>query len=367
MSNKTLIMHVGLPKCGSSSLQNFLSTNRENLASVGICYPKTTILRTLPDNTSIELGHEGLLKSIHSFDKIKILDNDYKSIKATEQLQPWITLKEDFLSSDFQCFIVGHESFIGNPRNVKMKLIEDIFDNIPIHYVIFFRRYDRWIESFFRTHVVGKQRYRDSFQSYLQEPYIRNHSLKQRLQALKHVPRRRIHLVPIETCKTSLDLFQKLIEPLNIVDTNYQELKVTDNSNQSSTLTTLIITYAMNLANLSEEERKILRQSMRVYKNRSSLSERKTLSGAIYLMKPQERKKWLEKYNNDCRDLGMSNCVVPLEITQMPEPFYFHEESTLLETVLEDIRPFWSASQTEFERIRKSILDQKVTLASYFR
>ena len=248
-----------------------------------------------------------------------------------------------------------------------MKLIEDIFDNIPIHYVIFFRRYDRWIESFFRTHVVGKQRYRDSFQSYLQEPYIRNHSLKQRLQALKHVPRRRIHLVPIETCKTSLDLFQKLIEPLNIVDTNDQELKVTDNSNQSSTLTTLIITYAMNLANLSEEERKILRQSMRVYKNRSSLSERKTLSGAIYLMKPQERKKWLEKYNNDCRDLGMSNCVVPLEITQMPEPFYFHEESTLLETVLEDIRPFWSASQTEFERIRKSILDQKVTLASYFR
>ena len=365
MSNKTLIMHVGLPKCGSSSLQNFLSTNRENLASVGICYPKTTILRTLPDNTSIELGHEGLLKSIHSFDKIKILDNDYKSIKATEQLQPWITLKEDFLSSDFQCFIVGHESFIGNPRNVKMKLIEDILENIPVHYVIFFRRYDRWIESFFRTHIVGRQRYNKSFQNYLEEPYIRNHSLKLRLQALKHVPRNRIHLISIETCKTPLDLFQKLIEPLDIADTSFEKFHLTDNRNQSNTLPILMAIYAANMSNISEGDREALRDSIYLYNE--ALRDSDTLPRAIYLMKPQVRKNWLEKYNNDCQDLDMPDCVIPIETTHMPEAFYFDEESTLLETALEDIRPFWVSSKTQFERTRKVILDQKATLASFFK
>ena len=37
---KTLYIHIGTPKTGSSAIQAFLSQNREVLTQKGFCYPK---------------------------------------------------------------------------------------------------------------------------------------------------------------------------------------------------------------------------------------------------------------------------------------------------------------------------------------
>ena len=37
---KTLYLHIGLPKTGTTSIQNYLFENREALMQRGVCYPK---------------------------------------------------------------------------------------------------------------------------------------------------------------------------------------------------------------------------------------------------------------------------------------------------------------------------------------
>jgi hypothetical protein len=43
MQAKEMILHIGLGKCGSSSLQSFFALNDERLSSLGIYYPEIEI------------------------------------------------------------------------------------------------------------------------------------------------------------------------------------------------------------------------------------------------------------------------------------------------------------------------------------
>jgi hypothetical protein len=43
MKRKEMIIHIGLGKCGSSSLQSFFTLNAERLSSLGIFYPELEV------------------------------------------------------------------------------------------------------------------------------------------------------------------------------------------------------------------------------------------------------------------------------------------------------------------------------------
>lgn len=56
-----LILHLGMPKTGSTSIQTFMAQNRDNLLALGVLYPKVNISTNNHNFISIFLNeHENI-------------------------------------------------------------------------------------------------------------------------------------------------------------------------------------------------------------------------------------------------------------------------------------------------------------------
>lgn len=58
MAGKKLILHIGRPKTGTSSIQHFLAANAEALAAEGAVYPRAG--RRAPDRRGLRAAHHAL-------------------------------------------------------------------------------------------------------------------------------------------------------------------------------------------------------------------------------------------------------------------------------------------------------------------
>lgn len=141
MSN-ILLLHMGMPKTGSTALQKFLFINRENLEKYGWCYP--LLVKELPDvhgDKSIVTNGNFFYDYIHGFEyKLETGSADW-DIKWNQVLRH-LENKNVVLSSE--AFSVrGTEKFLTGA--VKK------YNNIKI--VIYLRRQDRVVESFYNNRI----------------------------------------------------------------------------------------------------------------------------------------------------------------------------------------------------------------------
>ena len=342
VSNKNLVMHVGLPKCGSKTLQEFLAVNRRRLAEQGVFYPPNSGQR----------GHVELMQALRDFDG-----------NANADLSLWHQLREQFEASAQQILLVSHESFLANPQQSNLSKIESIFAGYRIDYVIYYRRFDRWIESFFREHVINKTRYTKSFAEYINEPYIRNHSLKLRLQALAHVPSSRRHLLPIEKCRTAGDMFGPISRLCNLSASAVSSLELVESRNLSLSWANFLLVYAANISELSDELRGELIRNIRANEQNTSESQ---VQKALHLMAPAHRAKWITHYRRECSELGIECAATPEDLRNLPEPPSFDGDSHMLEDALEPVLGQCNLSQADREVLTDSILAQKAALVSRF-
>lgn len=129
---KTLFLHVGMPKCASSTLQIFLADHAATLAAKGIFYD------TAPGETGEFLGNATALRMM-------LAEKQASEAEATI---------DHFLRRDGDV-ILSSEIFVALARHPHVKpLIEAARQRgFDIRLICFFRRQDLWIESDFKQHV----------------------------------------------------------------------------------------------------------------------------------------------------------------------------------------------------------------------
>lgn len=342
MSNKNLIVHVGLPKCGSKTLQNFLAVNRTLLAEHGIFYPPT----------SSTGGHVELMHAAR----------DVRG-DANSDMAIWHKLREEFEATGHRTLLVSHESFLGNPKRSNLCQIEAIFAGFQIDYVLYYRRFDRWIESFFRTHVINKTRYKKSFAEYINEPFIRSHSLKLRLRGLKHASPSRRHLVAIERCRIAHDIFAPIAPLCDLSESAMSSLASVESRNLSLSWSNFLLVYSANISNVSDPLREQLLQAVRAHERDNSEC---SVQKALHLMAPADRAKWIKHYMKDCHGLGIECAATEDDLLNLPAPIRFDADSHILEEASESLMRQSDFSPGDRQVLTHSILAQKPALVSRF-
>lgn len=140
--NNTLLLHMGMPKTGSTALQYFLFINRDNLEMYGWRYP--LLVSELPDvqgDQSIVTNGNFFYKLIHEFEYELDTESDAWD-KKWNQVLKHLESKNVILSSEA---ISVHETEKFLAGAVKK------YSNIKA--VIYLRRQDRAVESFYNNRI----------------------------------------------------------------------------------------------------------------------------------------------------------------------------------------------------------------------
>ena len=150
---KTVFLHIGTHKTGSTSVQHFLHDNTDRLRSHGFLYPSSHLL---------ECAHHRFGTTLLRDAGLSILKNDASSgAQSYSQAEPvaladlrlWPDLKEEVEQTDCSYVIISSEEFewVTQPE-----VIPRLLGNHNYKIVVCLRRQDHYLESVYQTFVKNK-------------------------------------------------------------------------------------------------------------------------------------------------------------------------------------------------------------------
>jgi hypothetical protein len=136
MSRKKLYLHIGQYKTGSSSLQNFLFSNRTKLQEYGFHYCETGLTITEP---SIGIRHYHL--TLHTMSKECL----------------WSSLASEINDGQWNKYIISYENLLfgfgPNDLSERLAYISSKLSGIDIHVICYLRRQDEFMSSWYAEHI----------------------------------------------------------------------------------------------------------------------------------------------------------------------------------------------------------------------
>lgn len=147
-----LYLHIGLPKTGTSSIQDFFAQNESLIKPAGLLYP--------------QLGREG---TAH-FDLSTALGFKL-GIRYKADPKSLIKFKADLVS---ECSKANPKSVIISSENFSLpgptSEVQSFFDGFNVKIVVYLRRHDFWWESKYwqATRMVSNPRWARGFESYVE-------------------------------------------------------------------------------------------------------------------------------------------------------------------------------------------------------
>lgn len=148
---KTVFLHIGTNKTGTTTIQNFCAKNEELLRDVGFLYPKTG----RSGNAHYDIS--GILGFKHT--PFKDVDNKKISILKKNFNAEINSAKCDFIMVSSEFFMLPKEIF----------LVKEFFSDFLVKIVIYLRRHDSWWESSYSQAIktVETPPWGSNFEEYL--------------------------------------------------------------------------------------------------------------------------------------------------------------------------------------------------------
>lgn len=131
MASKLLI-HAGLPKCGSTALQFVLASNRHRLREESVHYP------VVKKNS---LSHMRLCGDLRDASRDRRTSAVLKRVVS------------EFGTSGADTLLLSSEGFALRSRWYEEVAFGDLIDQFDTHVVVFIRRRDEWTRSFYKNRV----------------------------------------------------------------------------------------------------------------------------------------------------------------------------------------------------------------------
>lgn len=190
---KRLVVHLGLPRTGTTSIQTFLRRADAELLSLGIWYPiidarkyvnfgagytdfksKTTLF-----NLSRGVYHEILATALASQAPTARRQNIHVSMSA------WTDFIRDFREGSCHTSIISFEGFGMVPQQHKFASISSLLQDFECEGIIYHRRYDSWVKSLLEHTIRGKGRFKLDIDDFLDRQHIKLHPFTKRIALIK--------------------------------------------------------------------------------------------------------------------------------------------------------------------------------------
>lgn len=158
---RTLYLHIGMPKTGTSAIQNFLFNNRDVLARQGIYYPDSVLhwsqhVPIVKSIVSSRFKDARFNQWIPEIDLNNLIENLMKTCES-ENYNKVILSSEFFwaapaMQSEPKYHEVNEENFSCIEQVVKdCRSLFSCFDTVKV--VVYIRKQGEWLESFFNQQI----------------------------------------------------------------------------------------------------------------------------------------------------------------------------------------------------------------------
>ena len=147
---KTIFFHVGMPKCGTSYIQNGLKKYNKEIESYGLSYPY------LKDNNYIFLSKRHfstgngnpLVYGLLSIFEHNIINKEFNYQNIINDIINIIT------NSKFENFVISHEGLSWMPEKL-IKILKKDLESYHFLIKVFFyiREPEKWLESDYQQHI----------------------------------------------------------------------------------------------------------------------------------------------------------------------------------------------------------------------
>lgn len=171
----TLYIHIGTPKTGTTSIQNFLELNQETLKKYGICLPYMDLDF---ERSKFKLHRNGNFLVHHAFE---LSDNPTEKLKKEERIyiQGFDIIKK--AAETYPKIIITDES-IWYRQNNKENFWQDVRDNArargcDVKVIVYVRRQDLYIEAWWNQAVKYYPRSFKTFEEYIKSDVVLFHNL----------------------------------------------------------------------------------------------------------------------------------------------------------------------------------------------
>lgn len=141
---KNIVFHIGAPKTGTTSIQNFLSHNKRRLLRGGVLYSRTANAQS--SDHRLAAASVGKLEAAESCEKTCNEDLGLGSFPA------WVSFKQMLRYSVQETLLVSSEKFYRFPRP---DLIREFLGDHSYKIILYLRRQDDFLESFYQQTVKG--------------------------------------------------------------------------------------------------------------------------------------------------------------------------------------------------------------------
>ena len=147
-----VFIHIGMTKTGSTAIQNFLETNHDELKARGVLYPMTGIFRESRRDSIRTAGHNELITSV--WKKNFALLNNFRT---------------EVHESAARKLLISCENLFHADQKV-VSALRGIIGEVPVKIIVYLRRQDTWIESYYGESISGGNRkYFHTFARFLEE------------------------------------------------------------------------------------------------------------------------------------------------------------------------------------------------------
>jgi hypothetical protein len=146
MNKKTVFIHIGLPKTGTTSIQTFLRRNAEALAARGYCYPGTEFGESA--------NHDVFLNAITGG---KFVDARGLDLEAQRKIVG-AQMEEFRAAPSCHSIVFSHESISIAAQRLDLEYLREICAGMKICFIVYSRFSDEWLETLYQQYLWNMAR-----------------------------------------------------------------------------------------------------------------------------------------------------------------------------------------------------------------
>jgi len=136
MPTKTLYIHIGTHKTGTSAIQNVLSSHHKELLKYGIYYPVSGREKLPTQSKNMRNGHHNIQAEIRGIQKIDALKQ----------------LRKELKQSQYPIAIISAEG-LSKAEPDQIRLFANYLDNFDVKVIVYLRRQDQYLQSHWAQYV----------------------------------------------------------------------------------------------------------------------------------------------------------------------------------------------------------------------
>lgn len=141
---KRVIIHVGFPKTGTTTIQNFCNRHRDSLRANGVDYPALWVAGS---SEKPRASHPALVNGLLLQPPPRLALEQARSIALVDQTFA------DFADNEATTLFLSHET-LSQRKDLDFARLRAWLSDYPVTLVAFLRTFDEWLESMFQQRLL---------------------------------------------------------------------------------------------------------------------------------------------------------------------------------------------------------------------